>query len=104
MSKEYNPDPWRYTEKFIDRTYASGVAQERPKLVTRIHCEPEPEAIAKEANLSGPLGIAMRDRQAEIEDMRQQDTVPSESCVERFNRALRAGSGWRNEGEDEELT
>jgi len=100
MSKEYNSDPWRYTEKYIDRTYASGVAQERPKLVTRIFCEPDPTEIARDANLSGPKGRAMRDREAEVEEMRQQETVESESCAERFNRALRAGHGYVNEGEE----
>lgn len=70
MADEFNPDPWNHTNKYIDRTYPSGVARERPLLTTRIHCEP--------------------DSPGRSEDMVHDQT---ESAVERFNRALRSGIG-----------
>lgn len=66
MADEFNPDPWRKTNQYIDRTYPSGVARERPMLTTRIHCEPEDE-------------------------VRTSDSVTHDggSASERFNRELR---------------
>lgn len=65
MADEFNPDPWLKGGHYIDRTYPSGVARERPKLTTRIHCEPD--ADSTEVAQSG------------------------ENAVERFNRQLRGG-------------
>ena|SRR5438105_6007178 len=102
MSKEFNPDPWRITDKYIDRTYASGVAQERPKLTTRIHCEPEREATMREAALSGPAHIRALDR---IEETRaifgqDQDQIETESQADWFKRELRSGQEFRNSGDE----
>jgi hypothetical protein len=70
MADEFNPNPWERTNKFIDRTYPSGVARERPMLTTRIHCEP--------------------DEPGRAEDVTHSD---SGSRVERFNEQLRSGLG-----------
>ena len=71
MAREFNPSPWEKTEKYIDRTYPSGVAGARPVLTTRIHCEPDeaPERHDVEA------GSAQSDR------------------VRQFNEELRSGLG-----------
>lgn len=102
MSREFNPDPWNRTDKYIDRTYASGVAQERPKLTTRIHCEPEPEEVAREAALSGPAHQQMKDRIEESREFRMMsDTmIETESQAEWFTRELRSGHGFRNSGDE----
>jgi len=100
MSHEFNPDPWRKTDKYVDRTYASGVAQERPKLTTRIHCQPEEEAVMPEAALSGPAHEQGRIRAEELAAMREEDKVPVESASDWFNRELRAGHGFRNQNEE----
>jgi hypothetical protein len=69
MAKEFNPSPWEHTNEYIDRTYPSGVAGARPKLTTRIHCEPDEPIETVES------GSQSDDRVAE------------------FNRRLRAGHG-----------
>ena len=71
MADEFNPDPWnKVGGKYIDRTYPSGVARERPMLTTRIHCEP--------------------DEPARSEDAVHENDI---NRVEQFNRDLRAGLG-----------
>lgn len=102
MAGEFNPDPWLRTDKYIDRTYPSGVARERPKLTTRIHCEPEREAVMREAALSGP---AYEHAKHEIQESRHmlsetEETEGIGEAIDRFHRELRAGSGFRNLGEE----
>jgi len=99
MSREYNPDPWNKSGKYIDRTYASGVAQERPKLTTRIHCEPEPEELARTAALSGPAHEQEMKRIEENKGMYDADKIETETQWEWFCRELRSGHGFRNAGE-----
>lgn len=103
MAGEFNPDPWNRTDKYIDRTYPSGVARERPKLTTRIHCEPDREQVMRNAALSGP-GYERQKR--EIEESRLMidgdNTEGVGEACERFHRELRAGSGFRNLRDDEE--
>lgn len=104
MAGEFNPDPWLRTDKYIDRTYPSGVARERPKLTTRIHCEPDQETVMKEAALSGPAHERAKER---IEESRAlmldgDNTEGIGEACERFHRELRAGSGFRNLRDDEE--
>jgi hypothetical protein len=77
MAREYNPNPW-LREPFIDRTYPSGVAGARPKFTTRIHCGIDPESVV-DSEVSGS---------------------ESDNRVELFNRQLRAGHGFRNEGDE----
>ena len=72
MADEFNRDPWRRTARYIDRTYPSGVARERPLLTTRIHCEPDDEV-------------------QELENRER-----SGNRVDLFNMQLRAGHGYRN--------
>jgi hypothetical protein len=67
MAREFNRNPWEHTDEYIDRTYPSGVAGARPKLTTRIRCEPDSEPLES--------GSESDDRIAE------------------FNRRLRAGHG-----------
>jgi hypothetical protein len=74
MAHEFNPNPWQRTDRYIDRTYPSGVARERPIATTRIHCEPDDDAVG-EAHV-GP------------------------ERVELFNRQLREGHAGRNRGEE----
>jgi hypothetical protein len=83
MSHEFNPNPWRNKvrwseQRHVDRTYPSGVARERPMLTARIHCEPEPEVLENGFERAG--GGMNR--------------------VDLFNFQLRAGHGYRNEGEE----
>ena len=90
MADEFNPNPWRNTDKYVDRTYPSGVARERPMLTTRIHCEPERETVSSTAMQHGP------DRERELERLADSPFAPEEeshgeSMVERFNRQLRGG-------------
>ena len=99
MSREFNPDPWNRSDKYVDRTYASGVASERPKLTTRIHCLPEEENVMREAALSGPAHERGEARAHELAEMREADAPAIESAADRFHRQLRAGHGFRNEGE-----
>ena len=100
MSREFNPDPWHMNDKYIDRTYASGVAQERPKLTTRIHCEPEREETMREAALSGPAHARALDRIEENRAIFELDQIETESQVDWFNRELRSGQGFRNSGDE----
>jgi len=60
-----------------DKSYPSEISNERPLGAPRIHCEEENESYG--SPLRGSRG---------------------ESARERFNRALRAGQGFRNEGEE----
>lgn len=101
MAYEFNPDPWRRHSVYVDRTYPSGVAQERPKLTTRIHCEPEVEETMREAALSGPQKEkAMVEAEERARVIEEQEIIRAESCTEWFNRALRAGHAFRNEGDE----
>lgn len=101
MAYEFNPDPWRRHSTYIDRTYPSGVAQERPKLTTRIHCEPEVEETMREAAMSGPQKEkAVEEIQERAQEIEDQEIIRSESRTEWFNKALRGGHAFRNEGEE----
>ena len=101
MAREFNPDPWNRTDKYVDRTYPSGVARERPKLTTRIHCEPEREATMREAALSGPAHAHAVDRIHEFSMMSDMsETEGIGEAVDRFHSELRVGHGWRNIGDD----
>ena len=100
MSSEFNPDPWNRSGPYVDRTYASGVAQERPKLTTRIHCEPEPEELCREATLSGPAHELGLQRAEELRAFREANEIPTESQADWFCRELRSGHGFRNSGDE----
>jgi len=102
MSNEFNPDPFKHSGLYIDRTYASGVAQERPKLTTRIHCEPEPEETMREAALSGPAHARAMERIEEGRAFRLESDshIEAESQADWFCRELRAGHGCRNSGDE----
>jgi hypothetical protein len=89
MSKEFNPNPWKRTGEYIDRTYPSGVAGARPLLTPRIHCEPEPEA------LEDPQLAEMRAEQSlrRAHEAPETQGSPLDNRVAQFNRALREGLG-----------
>lgn len=76
MAREFNPDPWRREDTYVDRTYPSGVAGARPKLTPRIHC-----GVDSDSNdiLSGS---------------------DADDRVALFNRQLREGHAGRNHGEE----
>jgi hypothetical protein len=38
MSYEFNPNPWRRSSRYTDKTYPSGFAEARPILTPRSHC------------------------------------------------------------------
>ena len=100
MGHEYSADPWKHRGDYQDRAYPSGVAQERPALVTRIHCEPEEGATQTEANLHGPAKRKADARAAELAAYRESHEVDEKSFTDQFNAALRAGHGFRNSGEE----
>ena len=72
---EFNRDPWR-KGRYRDKAYPSGTASARPMLTPRIHC-------------------AVDDPEAELEE---RDHVGNRCNI--FNMQLRAGHGYRNEGEE----
>lgn len=89
MSKEFNPNPWKHTADYIDRTYPSGVAGARPLLTPRIHCKPEPEVT------DDPELAAMRAENSLRRACEAPETQgsPLDDRVAQFNRALREGLG-----------
>lgn len=73
-----------------DKTYVSEIAAQRPALATRIQCS---ETREDDAPDHGMLESEYSPSQT-IRGDRSQDRVAM------FNDALRAGHGWRNQGEE----
>ena len=86
----YKPNP---NGPVRDRTYPSEIAAQRPALAPRILCEEDYHERREndEASIRGDHGTLNEETyEREI----------TEDRVAQFNRALRAGHGWRNAGDE----
>ena len=81
----------------LDKSYPSEIAKQRPVLAARIHCEAETSSLDMEPS---PDHDEFEGAQSPSQSIRGDRKAPS-MCDE-FNRALRAGHGFRNEGKDKE--
>jgi hypothetical protein len=85
----YRPRPFGLIR---DKAYPSEIAAQRPLLAPRIHCE-ESQYEAENESIRGDNGEMNYDSgRREFVDDRVRD----------FNRALRGGHAYRNEGDDNE--
>jgi len=83
--------PRRFTNQ-RDETYVKQISSERPILAPRIQCSEDPDVF--EDNVQATLrGRHLTERPAPHEKF-------EESGCERFQRLLRVGHGFRNEGEE----
>jgi hypothetical protein len=85
----YDPNPYRPVR---DYAHPSQIAAQRPALATRIHC-------CCDDPLDGGRASSIRGDQGEMdyESGRREFT---EDRVAEFNRGLRAGHAYRNDGEE----
>jgi len=84
-----------------DKTYPSEIAAQRPLLATRIHCEIpwEEEREMREGTIRGDRGFDAYPSSAPPSPGPRHGEITENRCAE-FNRALRAGPGFRNEGDE----
>jgi hypothetical protein len=83
-----------------DKTYPSEIAAQRPLAATRIYCQ-EPwdeEREMREATIRGDRGFRSYPEPEPVPGPHHGDIT--ESRCEEFNRALRSGHGFRNEGDE----
>lgn len=82
-----------------DKIYPSEIAAQRPAFVTRIHCEIgyQEEREAERGTIRGDQGFDPYPPHEE--DGPRAGDITESRCAE-FNRALRSGHGFRNEGDE----
>lgn len=82
-----------------DKAYPSEIAAQRPALATRIHCEIDyrEEREMEKGSIRGDQGL---DLHGHFEETGPKHGDITENRVAEFNRALRSGHGFRNEGDE----
>jgi len=84
-----------------DKSYPSEIAAQRPLLATRIHCEEDwhERMGSEELSIRGDQGYRPPHMEPPVSSEPPYGSITENRCAE-FNRALRAGQGFRNEGEE----
>ena len=86
--ERYNPRPGGF-RLIRDRCNPAEIAGHRPMLATRIHDE-----------VSGDEVDPLRTLRGQPDELHEDESYHHDMNVERFNRALRAGHGFRNSGDE----
>jgi hypothetical protein len=86
----YRPRPYGLVR---DKAYPSEIAAQRPALATRIHCEAETSSLSPDS----PDHSEFEGEESPSKSVRGDK---SRDMCDWFNRALRSGHGFRNDGDE----